>query len=147
MASLILLRKYDKEGTCGKLIIDGQVFCRTLERPQNGNLRDDPKTKANDSGCIPEGLYEVLRDKTGRFQYYSVQNVPNRANIEMHPANSIDDLLGCIGLGEDILLNQYGYKFWLTNSKKTCDKLLANYPNGFDLKITSEDSECGLKIK
>ena len=142
MQIITLIRKYSPDGTCGKLIDSDGVFCRTLERPNLGNRRDDPKTKANDSSCIPEGVYDALRDKAGKFKFYSVREVPNRQNIEIHPANSIDDLLGCIGLGDDILENKYGYKFWLTNSKATCQKLLLKYPNGFILIITSEDSEC-----
>jgi hypothetical protein len=139
---LTLIRTYHPEGTCGKLYDNDGLFCRTLERPNLGNRRDDPKTKANESSCIPEGIYKVVRDKIGKFKYFSIQDVPNRSNIEIHPANSIDDLLGCTGPGEEIQDNKYGYRFWLTNSRRTCDKLLAKYPKGFDLKITSDDSEC-----
>ena len=142
MKIITLVRKYSPDGTCGKLIDSDGVFCRTLERPNLGNMRDDPKTKANDSSCIPEGEYTLVRDRTGKFRYFRVLDVPNRTNVEMHPCNSIDDLLACIGLGDNILENKYGYKFWLTNSKATCQKLLIKYPNGFILKITSEDSEC-----
>jgi len=111
---LLILRKYDKEGTPGKAFINGNYFSRSLERPNLGNQRDNPKTKANDSSCIPEGEYTIVRDRTGKFRYFRVLDVPNRTNVEMHPCNSIDDLLACIGLGEDILTNKYGYKFWLT---------------------------------
>jgi len=139
---LTLIRNYNPAGTCGKLIDNDGVLCRTLERPNLGNKKDDPKTKVNDSSCIPEGVYEVVRDKIGKFQHYAIKNVPNRSSIEIHPANSINDLLGCIGLGESIQENVSGFKFWLTKSRVTCDKVLAKYPNGFSLKITSEDSEC-----
>ncbi len=139
---LLILRKYDKEGTCGKVFINGEYFSRSLERPNLGNQRDNPNTKANDSSCIPEGEYTLVRDRTGRFKYFRILDVPNRTNVEMHPCNSIDDLLACIGLGEDILLNKYGYKFWLTRSKPTMDKLLTLLPEKCILKITSEDSEC-----
>lgn len=139
-----IVRKYDPQGSCGKVYDGDGYFCRSLERQDFGNRPDNPKTKANDSSCIPEGEYEVIRDKTGKFQYFSVQNVPGRKNIECHPANSIDDLLGCIAFGEDIEENKYGYKFWLTKSRVTCDALKAKYPDGFKLIITSENSECSV---
>jgi hypothetical protein len=139
---LLILRKYDKEGTCGKLFIDGELFCRTLERPNLDNQQDNPKTKANDSSCIPEGDYTLIRDRVGRFKYFAVLDVPNRSNIELHPANSIDDLLGCLGAGEEIQENKYNYKFWLTKSKMTCLKLVDKLPEKCTLKITSEDSQC-----
>ena len=142
--NLTILRKYHSQGTTGKLISDKVIF-RTLERPNLSNQQDNPNTKQNDSSCIPEGIYKVVPDKTGRFQYFKVLDVLNRSNIEIHPANSIEDLLGCIGIGEDIQENKYGFRFWLTNSRISCQKLLKDYPDGFTLKITSEDSECNVE--
>lgn len=135
---LLIIRSYDKQGTCGKSFIDGKYFSRTLERPNLGNQRDNPGTKANDSSCIPEGIYTLVRSKTGRFRYFSVLDVPNRSNIEIHPANCIDDLLGCIGFGEEILENKYSYRFWLSNSKKTCLKLLDLLPEKCTLTISRD---------
>jgi len=134
---LNLIREYHEKGTIGRLSDESGLLCYTLERPNLGNQRDNPNTKENDSSCIPEGIYTVKRDKIGRFRYFAIQEVPSRQNIEIHPANSIDDLLGCIGLGQSILLKRHGYDFWLDRSKIACQKVLEKYPNGFELKITS----------
>jgi hypothetical protein len=140
---------YHAEGTLGKWIYNGKRLCFTLERPENGNKPDNKQTPQNDAGCIPEGIYKVKKDHTGKFQYFAIQNVPNRSAIEIHPANSIDDLLGCVGLGEEIKSNVASYKgkykFWLTNSKATCQKMMAELPEEFDLEITSDRTLCSVK--
>ena len=140
---------YHKEGTLGKWLSNGKRLCFTLERPENGNKPDNKQTPQNDSGCIPEGKYRVKKDHTGKFQYFSIINVPNRLNIEVHQANTIDELLGCVALGEKIVNNieHEGkiYKFFLTNSKKTCDKMKKELPEEFDLNITSDRTLCSIK--
>lgn len=83
-------------------------------------------------GGIKEGIYEIKRDKTGKFKYFKLINnelLSNRENpnsIEIHPLNKLSETKGCIGLGinfdceyiydsEDILIK---------NSKQTCNYLL-----------------------
>jgi hypothetical protein len=144
--NLLLLRKYDKEGTAGKLFVDGDFFCRTLERPDLDNQRDNPETKANDSSCIPEGTYPIERDRTGRFQGFKILDVPNRKNIEIHQGNCIDDILGCIIVGNRITEGKTPYKgkvykFWLSSSVKTLNELIARLEEKCTLKITSEASQ------
>jgi len=140
---------YHKEGTLGKWLFNGNRLCLTLERPENGNKPDNKQTPQNDSGCIPEGIYKVKKDYTGKFQYFSIQNVPNRFNIEVHQANTIDELLGCVALGEkivnDIKHKNKIYKFFLIDSKKTCDELKKDLPEEFDLEITSDRTLCSIK--
>jgi hypothetical protein len=46
--------------------------------------------------CIPEGQYFVAPDTDGRFKYYELQDVPNRSFIEIHPANKVSQLEGCL---------------------------------------------------
>ncbi len=140
---------YHQEGTLGKWLFNGKHLCFTLERPENGNKPDDKQTPQNDSGCIPEGIYKVKKDYTGKFQCFSIQDVPNRSAIETHQANTIDELLGCVALGDKIVNNieHKGkvYKFFLTDSKKTCDRMKAELPEEFDLEITSDRTLCSIK--
>ncbi len=90
MKKFELARSYLPTKTVG--IFKHEDFKRhSLELPWCGN-------KPNES-CIPEGSYVVKRDKTGRHQWYSVQDVKERTFIEFHPAWTVKDLLGCIGLG------------------------------------------------
>ena len=70
--------------------------------------------------CIPEGVYLVKRDKTGRHQWYSVQDVEGRTFIELHGAHKFNELLGCIGIGLG-----FDDKFNLNCSDEALPKLLS----------------------
>jgi hypothetical protein len=85
--------------------------------------------------CIPEGTYLVKRDKTGRHQYYAVQNVVNRTSIEIHVANNVGHLQGCIGLGMGI-----NREYDLTSSQEACNEFTGYVgDNPFTLTITRFD--------
>lgn len=146
MTKLVLIRDYKKTASIGRLIFDGKEFCKTLERPNLGNSRDDKDTLLNESSCIPEGVYKVVHDKTGNFKYFRLLNVPDRVNIEIHPANIADELLGCIALGEkieeDVMFKGQKRDYFLTNSLVTCRKARKAFPKEFELEITSIDSLC-----
>ena len=70
----------------------------TVERPWQNNQED--------VSCILAGSYRVaMRDSVKHHgQVYGVQNVPDRSDIEIHPANLASQLLGCIALG-----NSFGH--------------------------------------
>jgi hypothetical protein len=77
------------EGTFGLMRIDGQVFCCTLELPEQLNKPD--------KSCIPSGiLYACHVTKDLRI---AVTDVPGRTLIRIHAGNTIDDIEGCILLG------------------------------------------------
>ena len=141
---------YDANGTIGRWLLNGQELCKTLERPENNNLSDNPKTVQNDSGCIPEGIYLVKKDYSGKFQYFSITNVPNRKAIEIHYANIIDELLGCMALGDRLDTSGVVYKgkkqkYFLTSSKRTCDRIKGMMPEEFELEITSKRTLCSVQ--
>lgn len=76
-------------GTFGVLLIDGKVFCVTLEPP-------DELNKVNES-CIPTGQYMCKRYKSKRYpNTFQIMNVPNRSKILFHPGNFVDNTEGCI---------------------------------------------------
>jgi hypothetical protein len=91
MKKFVLARSYLATKTVGALTHKEGLSLSTLELPWR-------KNKQNKS-CIPEDVYIVKRDKTGRHQWYAVQDVKGRTFIELHPAWTVKDLLGCIGLG------------------------------------------------
>ena len=66
----------------------------TLERPDLGN---QPKIS-----CIPVGIYRLAQYNSPKHGpgTWTLQTVPNRANIEIHVANVMDELEGCIAAGE-----------------------------------------------
>lgn len=97
---------------------------KTLERPWKGNK---PYVS-----CIPEGEYIVKRDHTGKHRYFAVQEVEGRSAIEIHPANTVNQLLGCIA---PCLYLEKGVA---RHSTEACLKLIELYgENSFHLLITS----------
>ena len=105
--NLLLIRDtFTKESTIGRLFINGESFCDTLENPWLDNQRN--------ISCIPEGDYNVrLRlpreSATRDYLHLLVQDVPNRSYILFHIGNTAKDTSGCILLGngrqQDIVEN------------------------------------------
>lgn len=91
------------------IMMVGEHAFYTLERPW---LNNKPYIS-----CIPAGQYKVERDHYGRHRYYKLLDVPNRSAIEIHPANYVKQLQGCIALG----LGFEEKTGILLNSKKACD--------------------------
>lgn len=85
-----IVRSYTPTATIGYMDLGG-TRVQTLEQPWNNN---EPNRS-----CIPEGTYIVKRDKTGKHQWYAVQNVANRTFIEWHVANEVEELAGCTAFG------------------------------------------------
>jgi len=103
---LIIRDTFTKESTIGKLYINGESFCDTLENPWLDNQRN--------ISCIPEGQYKVrLRlpreSATRDYLHLLVQDVPNRSYILFHIGNTAKDTSGCILVGngrkQDIVEN------------------------------------------
>jgi hypothetical protein len=95
----IILRRfaYTPMGTFGHLIMLGNEFeCYTVERPWKDNQPE--------ISCIPEGNYELVlgRFNKGGYPAYEFVEVPGREYIKIHIANTMDDVLGCIGLGSSL---------------------------------------------
>lgn len=117
MDEYLLLRSYLHDRTVGELFENHEkglfACCVTLERPWLNN--------ASNISCIPEGSYIVKRDKTGRHQYYAVQNVAKRSAIEFHSGVLPQHSAGCILLGEG-----HTPEFNLNNSKSAMNDFLAS---------------------
>ena len=103
---LIIRDTFTKESTIGKLFINGEIFCDTLENPYINNERN--------ISCIPEGQYKVrlrlARESASRdYLHLLVQDVPNRDWILFHRGNTAKDTSGCILVGngreQDIVEN------------------------------------------
>lgn len=81
--------------TLGKILIDGKLFCDTLEPPVVPNAQH-PK------GAIPEGWYKIQVTRSPKFGrllpllYY----VPCFEGIRIHAGNNRDHTSGCILVGE-----------------------------------------------
>lgn len=75
---------------------DGNFTCETIEHayPMDGKI----------TSKIPEGTYTCQRRQSPHFGYdvFEVMNVPNCSYIEIHIANTEKDVIGCIGVGEEL---------------------------------------------
>jgi len=94
---LIIRDTFSEKSTLGKLFINGETFCDTLELPYINNERS--------ISCIPAGEYKVrlrlARESATRdYLHLLVQDVPNRDWILFHRGNTTKDTSGCILLGQ-----------------------------------------------
>lgn len=82
------------DGTAGILIFDdGYPYFTTIELSWKNNQHDISRIKAGEYIAS-----RVMSPKRG-YEVYMLQGVEGRDSIEMHIANSINDILGCIGIG------------------------------------------------
>lgn len=117
--TLTLIRKYRKpEYTIGKLFINGQYFCDTLEDTDRGLTQNMSKEeiiakKVKTKTAIPQGTYQVyMKQQSPRFavsKSYAfckgylprLLKVPGYEGILIHIGNSATDTDGCILVGKN----------------------------------------------
>ena len=85
--------KQDEWATLGRLFVDGEYLCRTLERPWLNNQRS--------VSCIPTGAYHGAIQPSPRFRrdLPELLDVPGRSQILFHAGNTPEDTEGCILVG------------------------------------------------
>lgn len=109
--------------TIGKLYIDGEYFCDTIEdkvRDLNKNgVFDNGETKIKGKTAIPYGKYEVVWAYSPRFKRYTPRllNVNSFSGVLIHAGNTANDSEGCILLGQNKVTGK------VINSKPFVDKL------------------------
>lgn len=64
-----------------------------------------------------------------------VENVLGRSEIEIHAANTADELLGCIAVGQ--YFGMFGDRAGVANSQWTLNHLRDIIPGEFELRIIS----------
>lgn len=93
--------------TIGKMYIDGEYFCDTLEdrvRDLNKNGKfDNGEVKVAGETAIPYGRYQVVVTMSPKFkrELPRLLNVPNFEGILIHRGNTDKDSAGCLLLGEN----------------------------------------------
>ena len=96
--NLLLIRdEFTDKSTLGKLFLNGEMFCQTLELPYLDNQRS--------ISCIPEGEYKVrlrtAKESSSRdYLHLLVQDVEGRSYILVHIGNFPKDTKGCILVGQ-----------------------------------------------
>ncbi len=98
----VLLQRFESsdQGTLGRVFIDGEIFCWSIEPPNRNNQPN--------LSCIPTGSYRCVWHKSPKYGWvYLVTGVPGRGHILIHPGNLGGDVLkgylthtkGCLLLG------------------------------------------------
>ena len=108
-----LLRRYylDERVTLGELMLrsDRLTISRTLELPWLQNMKD--------VSCVRDGTYEWNMFKSSKFGYsFRIEGVPDRSGILIHSGNTVDDISGCILVGEHHLFDD---EWQVTNSRSS----------------------------
>ena len=97
---LIVLRRifFGPDYTIGKLYIDGEYFCDTLE----DKVRPDG-IKIYGETAIPAGKYKVVLSQSARFKRLlpAILDVPDFKGIRIHAGNTAIDSHGCILVGKN----------------------------------------------
>lgn len=133
---IVVDRKWKKsEYTIGRLYIDGEFFCNTLEDPDRGldekmDIREIRAKKIPNQTAIPTGTYDITLDvKSPKFSTYGfydevcdgylprLLNVPGFDGILIHVGSNASHSSGCILVGNNTV------KGGLTNSKDVFRKL------------------------
>ena len=139
---LILERRFLKDDyTIGRLFVDGEYLCDTLEdkvrdHNKDGDLLDEGETKVYGQTAIPYGRYAVVVNYSPKFrrQLPVLLSVPHFTGIRIHRGNSPKDTEGCILVGENKvkggLINSTLYERQLTTWLKMWQR------EGDDLWIT-----------
>ena len=107
--------------TIGKLYLEGEYFCDTLE----DRVRDlNREKKIPGETAIPAGRYDVIVNVSPRFkrELPRLLNVPHFDGILIHRGNTAKDSSGCILVGENKelgkVLNSTRYELELTDRLK-----------------------------
>lgn len=123
---ILVERKYKKKDyTIGKMYINGEYFCDTLEDTDRGltqvmTLSEIKEVKEYGNTAIPTGKYQVAYTYSPRFKKYLplLLQVPAFEGVRIHSGNTHTDTEGCILLGENKSVGK------VLNSRKTMDEFL-----------------------
>lgn len=110
--------------TIGKLHIDGEYFCDTLEDA----IRD---IKVYGETAIPAGTYKVTITLSLRFRRWLplLHDVPYFEGVRIHRGNTAEDTHGCILVGQNKIKGQ------LVNSAYTEIELMKRLKGEKDIEI------------
>lgn len=136
--NITLIRKYKLPTyTIGKLYIDEEYFCDTLEDKDRG-LTDDmtvseiSKIKIKKETAIPTGTYKVTITYSNRFKKNMplINDVKGFEGIRIHSGNTDKDTEGCILVGFNKVKGN------VINSRDTYNKLFSILSKSNNITIT-----------
>ena len=93
-----------KTYTIGRLEVDGQPFCDTLEPTWRDIGWDRPGRKVKGRTAIPDGRYPVVITKSPKFDAWLplLVGVPMFKGVRIHAGNTAKDTQGCILVGQNL---------------------------------------------
>ena len=135
---LTLDRKYKLPTyTIGKLYIDGEYFCDTLEDKDRGltdgmTVSEISKIKIKKETAIPTGTYKVTITYSNRFKKNMplINDVKGFEGIRIHSGNTDKDTEGCVLVGFNKVKGN------VINSRDTYNKLFSVLSKSNNITIT-----------
>ena len=135
---LTLDRKYKLPTyTIGKLYIDGEYFCDTLEDKDRGltdnmTVSEISKIKIKKETAIPTGTYKVTITYSNRFKKNMplINDVKGFEGIRIHSGNTNQDTEGCVLVGFNKVKGN------VINSRDTYNKLFSVLSKSNNITIT-----------
>jgi hypothetical protein len=123
---ILVERKYKKKDyTIGKMYINGEYFCDTLEDTDRGltstmSLAELKEVKEYGRTAIPTGRYPIAYTYSPRFKKHLplLLQVPAFEGIRIHAGNTHRDTSGCLLLGQNKAVGK------VLDSRKTMDEFL-----------------------
>lgn len=140
-------RIYNKaDYTIGKMYIDGEYFCDTLEDTDRGlaqgmSLSELKEMKEYGKTAIPTGEYVLTITYSNRFAKMMplINDVPAFSGARIHPLNTSKETEGCIGVG----ICDDPNKDWIRDSRKTYNELMRI----LEYKLDTMHEEVRIKIE
>lgn len=116
--NITLIRKWKRNTyTIGEFYIDGKLFSNSMEDKDRGlsdsmSEQDILRKKVYGETAIPAGKYKVTLTYSNKFHSRSwakisngklplLNNVKGYQGVRIHPLNTAEESLGCIGLGKN----------------------------------------------
>lgn len=136
--NITLIRKYKLPTyTIGKLYIDEEYFCDTLEDKDRGladnmTVGEISKIKIKKETAIPTGTYKITITYSNRFKKNMplINDVKGFEGIRIHSGNTDKDTEGCILVGFNKIKGN------VINSRDTYNKLFSILSKSNNITIT-----------
>ena len=134
---ILVKRLYRKSDyTIGKMLINGEYFCDTVEDCDRGlsqNMKNSTieAKKIYGKTAIPTGRYSVVLSYSNKFKKTLplLKDVLGFSGIRIHSGNTAEDSLGCIIVGENKI------KGGVINSRQTMERLMYRLRNEKNIVI------------
>lgn len=131
---------YGDKHTIGRMYVDGQYLCYTLE----DKMREIPNKAVSDwkvyaQTAIPTGVYRLMISMSNRFKkpLPQILNVDGFSGIRIHAGNTSADTEGCILVGMD----WDGKSDFISNSRVALTSLMQIMADaGSEIKISIENT-------